>query len=231
MIKSWLDYWNRPNGIFVNEKHKRAHYRFILANIQQFLPRGPGSCLLDWGCGEALGAELMAIESERVYLYDPASTVRAGLCRRYRSHPRITVLGDLEQLPAGCLDLILINSVVQYLSRAVLLTVLRDLQRLLKPKGTFLIGDVITPGTALWRHAVVFLCFAYREGFFLAGLVGLARSFLPSYTSLKRRYGLSAYSDADLLGILDCAGLQGVRLPRNIAVSHIRAAYRAWINR
>jgi ubiquinone/menaquinone biosynthesis C-methylase UbiE len=229
MIKSWLDYWNRPNGIFVNDRHKRAHYRVLLANIQPFLPRCAGGSLLDWGCGEAVGAELMAIECERVYLHDPASTVRAGLWQRYKDHPRITVLDDLKQLSDSSQDLILINSVVQYLSRAELSATLRDLRRLLKPEGMFLIGDVITPRTPLWRHAVVFLRFGYREGFFLAALIGLVRNFLPSYTSLKRKQGLSAYSEADLLRILEGAGLRGERLPRNIAVSHIRATYRAWI--
>jgi ubiquinone/menaquinone biosynthesis C-methylase UbiE len=228
MIKSWVEYWNRPNGIFVNELHKRAHYQFIHANVLPFLPRGSGSAVLDWGCGAAFGAEWMAAESERVYLYDPADAIRARLCERYKGHARITVLdGQLERLPSGFIDLILINSVIQYISRAELLAALRDLQRLLKPDGQFLIGDVIAPDTALWRHVVVFLSFAYREGFLIPGMIGLVRNFLPSYKSLMRKQGLSDYSDADLFEIFDCLGLQVVRLPRNIAVSPIRASYLA----
>jgi ubiquinone/menaquinone biosynthesis C-methylase UbiE len=230
MIKSWVEYWNRPNGIFVNEPHKRAHYRIILANVQPFLPRGAGSAVLDWGCGEAFGAETMAAPSERVYLYDPADVVRARLGERYKGHSRITVLddGQLKRLPLACVDLILINSVIQYISRLELSAALRDLQHLLKPDGRFLIGDVIAPGTPLWRHVIVFLSFAYREGFLVPGMIGLVRNFLPSYKSLARKQGLSNYSEADLLGIFERSGLRGERLPRNISVSPIRASYLAW---
>jgi SAM-dependent methyltransferase len=229
MIKSWVEYWNRPNGIFVNELHKRAHYQCILANVGPFLPRGAGSAVLDWGCGEAFGTEQMAAESERIYLYDPADVIRARLGNRYKDHSRITVLddGQLKRLPPGCLDLILINSVIQYISRAELLAALRDLRRLLKPDGRFLIGDVIAPGTAIWQHVNVFLSFAYREGFFIPGAIGLVRNFLPSYNSLTRKQGFSCYSETDILGIFKSTGLQGARLPRNISVSPIRVSYLA----
>ena len=230
MIKSWVEYWNRPNGIFVNELHKRAHYRIILSNVLPFLPRGSRSAVLDWGCGEAFRAELMAAKSERVYLYDPADVVRARLGERYKNHPRITVLDDdqLKRLPSGCVDLIVINSVIQYISRTELSAALRGLQHVLKPEGRFLIGDVIAPGTALWQHVIVFLSFAYREGFLIPGMIGLVRNFLPSYKSLARKQGLSSYSEADLLGIFERSGLRGEPLPRNISVSPIRGSYLAW---
>jgi ubiquinone/menaquinone biosynthesis C-methylase UbiE len=128
----------------------------------------------------------------------------------------------------ACVDLILINSVIQYISRVELSAALRDLQHLLKPDGRFLIGDVIAPGTPLWRHVIVFLSFAYREGFLVPGMIGLVRNFLPSYKSLARKQGLSNYSEADLLSIFERSGLRGERLPRNISVSPIRASYLAW---
>lgn len=230
MSKSWVEYWNRPNGIFVSELHKRAHYQRILASVRPLMPHGPGSAVLDWGCGEAFGAEWMAAESEQIYLYDPADVIRARLAERYNNHSRIRVLDDdhLARLPSGCLDLILINSVIQYISRDELLAALRKLQRLLKPDGRFLIGDVIAPGTPLWRHVIVFLSFAYREGFLILGMIGLVRNFLPSYNSLTRKQGFSSYSETDILGIFEGCGLQGNRLPRNISVSPIRASYLAW---
>jgi ubiquinone/menaquinone biosynthesis C-methylase UbiE len=226
-MKSWYEYWNRPNGIFVSESHKRAHYQRIFSNVRPFLPRGSGSSVLDWGCGEASAAERMASECERIYLYDPADVVCTRLRQRYETHPRITILDaeQLKRLPSECLDLILINSVIQYLSRAELVAALLDLRRLLKPEGRVLIGDVIAPSTALWQHVMVFLNFAYRSGFIVSGIIGLVRTFLPSYNSVKRRHGFSRYSEAEILGIFELCKLHGNRLPRNIAVSPIRSSY------
>jgi len=183
--------------------------------------------MLDWGCGEAFAAEWIAAECESLYLYDPADVVRARLRARYESHPHISVLDgeELQRLPSECLDMVLINSVIQYISRAELITALIDLRRLLKPGGRFLIGDVIAPNTPLWRHVAVFLTFAYRAGFVVSALIGLVRTFFPSYNSLKKEHGLSQYSESELLGILERCKLEGRRLPRNVAVSPIRSSY------
>jgi ubiquinone/menaquinone biosynthesis C-methylase UbiE len=226
-MKSWLEYWNRPNGAFVSEWHKRAYYERLFSNVQSFLPRGPGSAMLDWGCGEALAAERMAAECERVYLFDPTELVRSRLHRRCGDHSHITVIDaeQLRRLSSGSLDLILINSVIEYLNRAELLTALSDLSRLLRDSGRFLIGDVISPGTALWQHVVVFLTFAYQSGFMASAIVGLLCKFLPSYNSVQRGHGLSKYSEAELMNVFQLCKLDGKRLSRNIAVSPIRSSY------
>jgi ubiquinone/menaquinone biosynthesis C-methylase UbiE len=226
-MKSWSDYWNRPNGIFVSESHKRAHYERLFSNVLPFLPRGSGTAVLDWGCGEAFAAERMAAECESLYLYDPADVIRARLRARYKDHPHIIVMdgAELNRLPTECLDMVLINSVIQYISRAELTAALVDLRRLLKPRGRLLIGDVIAPNTPLWRHVAVFLTFAYRAGFMAPAIIGLVRTFFPSYNALKRDHGLSQYSESELLGILELCKFDGRRLPRNVAVSPIRSSY------
>jgi ubiquinone/menaquinone biosynthesis C-methylase UbiE len=226
-VKSWIEYWNRPNGAFVSESHKHAYYERLFSSFRPFLPRGSGSAMLDWGCGEASAAEGMAAECERVYLHDPTEVVRSRLRERYKDHEQITVLDgeQLKRLPSECLDLILINSVIQYLTEAELVGALSGLQHLLKPGGRFLIGDVIAPGTALWQHVIVFLTFAYRSGFMASAIVGLVSKFLPSYNSMKRGHGLSKYSEAELFRVFQLCKLDGKRLSRNIAVSPIRSSY------
>jgi SAM-dependent methyltransferase len=227
-MKSWIDYWNKPDRNFVSELHKRAHYEHIFSNVLPFLPRGSGGAMLDWGCGEAFAAEWMAAECAQVYLYDPAELIQARLAERYRNSQRIVVIDEegLTRLPSACLDLILINSVIQYLSRAALIAALSNLRRLLKPGGRVLIGDVIAPGSALWQHVVVFLSFAYRKGFLGSAMLGLVRNFRPSsYGSLQRGHGISKYTEGQFLALLGECGLVGERLPKNIAVSSIRSSY------
>ena len=229
-MKSWIEYWNRPNGIFVSEVHKRAHYECILSNVLPFLPRRRGSAMLDWGCGEAFAAPWMAATCEQLYLYDPADRIRLRVQERYKDDPRIVVLDDagLNRLPTSCLDLVLINSVVQYLGRAELIAALGKLRPLLKHEGRILIGDVIVPGTTLSNHLAVFLRFAYRKRFLAAALLGLLRNFRPSsYFSLQRNRGYSQYAEQDFLALLNQSGLVGERLPNNIAISPIRSSYLA----
>jgi hypothetical protein len=53
-----------------------------------------------------------------LYLSDFAPTVRAQVAARFASNPRIKVLGpeEVDRLPNGTFDLIVSNSMMQYLS-------------------------------------------------------------------------------------------------------------------
>ena len=59
MISSWLAFWDKPHSIYVNARHKDVHYRLIAEALAALVP-SPGARVLDYGCGEALHADLVA---------------------------------------------------------------------------------------------------------------------------------------------------------------------------
>ena len=225
---SWLAYWDAPNTSYVSERHKRAHYDVIFAGVRPHLP-GCDGVVLDWGCGDALAAERMAQIAGTVLLYDAAPSTRERLRRVHGAHPRIRVLDDaaLSAVVAGSIDLVLVNSVIQYLGRQDLQAALTRFGSLLKPGGALLVGDVITPGTPMLRHATTFLAFAARRGFLLAALAGLARTSASPYRRLQREVGLAAYAPEELITLLALHGFVAERLAANIAVSRHRVSYLA----
>src|SRR4029077_20415492 len=98
-------------------------------------------------------------------LYDRAEAARRRLMSAYAGSPTIRVLGEaaLEALPDASIDLIVVNSVVQYLSVSQFADALRIFHRLLKRDGTLLLGDIIAPDTPLVGHVTTFLSFAWRN--------------------------------------------------------------------
>ena len=52
-MKSWLDFWNAPNAIYVSRRHQEAHYAKVVSGIGGFVPAGGEAVVLDWGCGDA----------------------------------------------------------------------------------------------------------------------------------------------------------------------------------
>jgi predicted TPR repeat methyltransferase len=226
-MDSWLSYWNAPNKIYVSERHKRLHYDVVFAGIAPHLPNG--GVVLDWGCGDALAADRIAERCSMVFLYDAAESVRARLRRRYDSHARIQILEKyrLDELAGDSIDLIMVNSVIQYLSEEQLNEALVLFNHLVKSSGTFLLGDVINPGSGNSRHVTTFLRFAWQNGFFLSAIGGLAQTFISPYRNLQREVGFATFTREQILGKLAAHGFAPEKLARNIGISRKRSSYLA----
>jgi SAM-dependent methyltransferase len=228
-MQSWLDFWNAPNAIYVSRRHRKAHYAKVLSGIGRFMPASGAAVVLDWGCGEALAANDLAQTCRTLLLYDRADTARRRLLSNYADSPKIRVLDDAElgAFSPASIDLIIVNSVVQYLDRRQFVDALQLFHRLLKSDGKLLLGDIIAPDTPLIGHVTTFLRFAWQNGFLVAACIGLARNFVSPYRKLRRDAGYACYTQTQLLGLLDQNGFVGERLASNIAVSQLRSSYLA----
>jgi SAM-dependent methyltransferase len=228
-MKSWLDFWNAPNAIYVSRRHKAAHYAKVASGIGGFVPADGDAVVLDWGCGDALAAADLAQSCRTLLLYDRADSTRRRLLPHYAVSPKIRVLDDaeLDAVAPASVDLIVVNSVVQYLSPSQFADALQLFRRLLKSDGRLLLGDIIAPDTPLVGHVTTFLRFAWQNGFLVAAIIGLARNFVSPYRKLRRDAGYACYTETEMLGVLDKNGFVGERLTSNIAASQLRSSYLA----
>jgi SAM-dependent methyltransferase len=152
--------------------------------------------------------------------------LRARLSERFAQEPNIEVLAPsaVEALPERSLDLVVANSLVQYLSQDALKELLRTWRRLLKPDGRLVLADIITPEQTAMTDAAALLRFAARSGFFFDAAFGLVRTFFSDYRRLRTELGLTRYSEAELLGLLAQGGFAGERLEPNFGYNHARLA-------
>jgi SAM-dependent methyltransferase len=228
-MKSWQDFWDAPNAIYVGRRHQEVHFAKVLCGVRRFVPAGAAAVVLDWGCGDALGADELAQTCRTLLLYDRADSTRRRLLLSYGGSPKIRIVDDAElaAFAMASVDLIVVNSVVQYLSRSQFTDALRLFRRLLKSNGKLLLGDIIAPDTPLVGHVTTFLRFAWQNGFFVAAIVGLAHNFVSPYRKLRHDAGYACYTDMQMLGLLEDNGFVGERLASNIAVSQLRFSYLA----
>ncbi|MBK3397853.1 MULTISPECIES: class I SAM-dependent methyltransferase [Methylobacterium] len=228
MVSSWREFWDRDTPIYVSARHKARHYAGLADEIAAMVPH-PGAVVLDHGCGEALFADRIAEACGRLLLCDASPRRRDALARRFAGSPRIAVLApeDVAALPAASLDLVVANSLAQYLTDAELAACLRDWRRALKPGGRLVLADVIPPQLGAAADATALLAFARREGFLAAALLGLVRTVLSDYRSLRRRLGLTRYDEAAMLARLHEAGFTAERMPRNLGHNQGRMAFTA----
>jgi cyclopropane fatty-acyl-phospholipid synthase-like methyltransferase len=221
---SWLEFWEHKNPIYVSDRHRAAHYRHLAQDILS-LELQPNSKVLDYGCGDALEAKLVVGHAAVLYLYDAASSVRERLKCRFLHEPRIIVLNDMANLMDDSLDLIIVNSVLQYISVSELTVLLERWRKMLKPKGRLVLSDVIHPRSTMATDTFELLRFAWHERFLLDVAIGLVAMFFSEYRQLRRDLNLGAYTENDLLWRLKAAGFVAQRRDSNLGFNRKRMTF------
>jgi SAM-dependent methyltransferase len=228
-MSDWISFYDfKHSVIYVNARHRDVHYRTIAEDMRAYVP-SPGAQVLDYGCGEANSAGLLAEASGHLSLVEAAPNVRAALTARYAGNPKISVLtpDQAAAMQPGSFDLIILHSVAQYLTPSDLDALLATFRRLLKPDGLFIIGDIVPPSLAAPAAALALLKFAAANGFFFAAVLGLMRIFVSDYFRLKKTHGLAHYDEAAMLAKLKAAGFAAERARRNIGHNPWRMTFLA----
>jgi ubiquinone/menaquinone biosynthesis C-methylase UbiE len=174
--------------------------------------------VLDYACGEALSAARVAEACGKLILAEPAPGVRGRLIARFAPNTKIRVrsLDDIRNMEQKSVDLVVMNSVAQYMTPAELDSAFAVTKRLLKPSGRLVIGDILRPEVGIVRDVIALLRFARKHGFLRDALIGLVTTALSDYRQLRRRIGLQRYGENEMIAKLAAAGFSASRAHSNI---------------
>jgi SAM-dependent methyltransferase len=225
----WISFYDfKHSVIYVNARHRDVHYRVIATDIAKLIP-SPAARVMDYGCGEATSAQLIADACAQLAMVEAAPNVRAALAARYAGNTKIAVLtpDQAAAQPAGTFDMIVMHSVAQYLSDTELDHLLAVFRNLLKPGGTLVLGDIVPPAMAAPAAAWALLRFGAANGFFFAAVGGLMRIVVSDYLRLRKTIGLSHYDEAAMLARLKRAGYRAERAAHNIGHNQRRMTFLA----
>jgi Methyltransferase domain len=228
--ESWRAFWDQDNAIYVSQRHKLLHYRGLARDLSALIPSSTAT-VLDHGCGEALASEALASKCARLYLYDAAPSVVEKLSTTHAAHVGITVLpvDGLAGVPERSVDLVIANSLLQYLKEDELKALLALWRGKLRGDGknrnagTLALCDVIPPDVSPITDATALLRFAAQGGFLIAAITGLVRTALSDYRTLRQNLGLTTHTEAALSALLVDAGYTNIRRkPSNIGHNQAR---------
>jgi SAM-dependent methyltransferase len=230
---AWADFWSGTHSIYVNALHMRVHYERIAADLAQLIAarraRSGTPLVLDWGCGDALNAPALVGFCRELWLYDGVGAVRSRIAARFAGASGIRVLSDSDwqTLAPGGLDMIIVVSVAQYLSRADLENLMARFRSVLKPDGEVIFADIIPPHVSMVADIASLLGSALANGFFIAACIGLAKTFFSEYRRLRATAGFSCYEADDFLQMLTRHGFAAERLAQNVGFNQQRMTFRA----
>jgi ubiquinone/menaquinone biosynthesis C-methylase UbiE len=225
-MDEWIDYYDSTHTIYASKLHRDLHFQLIARDIIGYIS-SPDAVVLDYACGEALSAAKVADACGKLYLAEPAPGVRGRLIARFAPNTRIRVrsLDDLRKMTEKSVDLVVMNSVAQYMTPQELDAAFATIYRLLKSGGRLVVGDVLRPEIGMLRDVFALLRFAARNGFLRDALLGLVSTALSDYRQLRSRVGLQRYSENEIISKLARAGFTASRAPFNIGHNQYRMTF------
>ncbi len=227
-MQSWIDFWNSDHSIYVNDRHKQLHANRVAADITQCI-RVPDAVVLDHGCGEALYAKALAARCGHLILCEAAPKIRSALAEHWLASPDVTVIAPagLYHVAPSSVDLIIVNSVVQYLSREQLEELLGLWCDRLKPSGQLIIADVVPPNLGPLRDAGALIGFAAQGGFLWSAVRSLVRTAMSDYGKIRKILGFSTFTETALIKLLAAHGFAAKRIHPNFGHNQARMTFAA----
>ncbi|HEY2212577.1 MAG TPA: class I SAM-dependent methyltransferase [Bradyrhizobium sp.] len=216
-MEDWIDYYDSTHTIYASKLHRDVHFQAVAKDIIGYIS-SPDAVVLDYACGEALSAARVAEACGKLYLAEPAPGVRGRLIARFAPNTKIRVrsLDDLRNMEEKSVDLVVMNSVAQYMTPGELDSALAVIRRLLKPGGRLVLGDILHPEVGMIRDVIALLRFALTHGFLRDALIGLISTALSDYRQLRSRVGLQRYRESEMIAKLAAAGFTASRAHFNV---------------
>ena len=216
-MDDWIEYYDSTHTIYASKLHRDLHFEVVARDIIGYIASND-AVVLDYACGEALSAAKVAEACHMLFLAEPAPGVRGRLIARFAPNTRIRVrsLEDLRKMPEKSIDLVVMNSVAQYMTPDELDTALAVVRRLMKQTGRLVIGDILRPEVGMFTDVIALLRFAAKHGFLKDALVGLVSTALSDYRLLRSKVGLQRYSEAEITAKLANSGFSASRAHVNI---------------
>jgi ubiquinone/menaquinone biosynthesis C-methylase UbiE len=225
-MDDWIDYYDSTHTIYASKLHRDLHFQLIARDMIGYIS-SPDAVVLDYACGEALSAAKVAEACGQLYLAEPAPGVRGRLIARFAPNTKIRVrsLEDVRKMAEHSIDLVVMNSVAQYMTPDELDSAFASIRRLLKPGGRLVLGDVLRPEVGMIGDVIALLRFASTHGFLRDALIGLVSTALSDYRQLRSRVGLERYSEADMIAKLRTSGFTASRVAVNIGHNPSRMTF------
>lgn len=230
-MADWRSFWDGDHAIYVSDRHKAVHYRAIADGILDHVTEaglGPETVVLDYACGEALESARVAAAVGRLVLCDGAPSVVAKLRERFGGLPNVAFAlpEDLDAvLVDGAADLIVVSSLIQYLSAEDFAALLDRFRSKLKPGGRLVLADVIPPDAGMVADVASLLRNAWRNGYLPAALAGLVATAVSPYRKIRSEIGLSTYAEADMLALMARHGFVARRHRPNLGLTPHRMTF------
>ena len=210
---AWAAFWS----VSPDSKCVQVEARDFIERLSVAVPLDGSEIVLDFGCGFGHVARELAPSVQRIDVWDASPLALAAARRQVAGLSSARVdLTDPSADPTGEYDLVLVNSVVQYLTVPDLSTWLSRWRAMLRPAGRIVIADVPCGATSTPRETLGWIVFCARRHVLRSALAHGASS-ARRYRTASQQAPLLQLEWADLDRMAHAAGLALRPLPANLS--------------
>jgi SAM-dependent methyltransferase len=211
---AWDFFWARVSDDQRLLQEDASAYVRELAALASLSPR---TRLLDFGCGWGNVARLLAPVVADLALWDDSPRMRDLALRAAngRTNVRMLDLASPASAHEGEFDLILANSVVQFMTAEEFRAWLQRWRHMLAPTGNIVVSDLVPPDYPALADLVTLLHFSSSRGFLFRALYDAARV-MPLYWKTRRAQPLLRTSREELAAWGAAEGLSVRAFPPNL---------------
>jgi cyclopropane fatty-acyl-phospholipid synthase-like methyltransferase len=211
---AWDDFWDQVASDQRLLREDAIEYVHALAEL---IPLTPGIRVLDFGCGWGNVARLLGPRVGELCLWDDAPRMRrlAADSTSGMSNVRMLDLAAPESDGEAEFDLILANSVAQFMTANEFQTWLRRWCHMVAPTGHIVVSDLVPPDYPALADLLTLLRFSSSKGFLARALWDAARV-MPLYWRTRKARPLLRTSRAELVAWGAEAGLSVHAFPTNL---------------
>jgi trans-aconitate methyltransferase len=195
----------------------RSESKDYFSRLLKAFPLSGRERVLDFGCGFGFITAMLASKVQELHFWDNSDGMLARTAKSMSRLPN-AVAADLSNAELDVehqYDLIVINSVIQYMSEEELAAWLKRWHYKLDVGAAVLISDVILPRSAFFREVYDSLKFAAGEGFLLRTLWQDGGQFLK-YLITRKQAPMSRYSQEYFSSLAQNAGFDVEILADNL---------------
>ena len=211
----WANYWEGLDG---TQSFFREQAKEYVANLECAVELNRNVRVLDFGCGFGFVAKMLAPKVGKVFLWDTSVNMRRRARLNLADHHNIGFV-DLSEPQAIArelnFDLIIVNSVVQYMSLEQFAACLVMWRTMLAAGGRIVVSDLIPHDYNSVADVVDLLKFSIRRNVLGSALLQVFRD-LGSYWMTRHNFPLARIGLEELRQRGNAAGLVVSWLPRNL---------------
>ena len=160
---------------------------------------------------------------KEIYIWDEANNMRARARKNTKDQENVICPDEVEEFVYKKFDLILVNSVIQYMKSEDLTYWLGVWCKILDDDGKIIISDIIFEETNSWTDIASIIPFSFQNGFLLRAIwEGLKE--LRWYSSLRRFHPLRRLNREELEILASNTGLECKILSENLTFRKGRIA-------